>query len=57
MGELIDKTKGKIKKTAGEAIGNGKLKREGDLDIAKGKAKGVVEDAKQAIKQAVKPAP
>jgi uncharacterized protein YjbJ (UPF0337 family) len=54
MGELIDKAKGKIKKTAGALTGDKKLEREGKADEAKGKAKGALEDVKHAIKKAVK---
>ena len=61
MGEFIDKTKGKIKRVVGEAVGNKKLEREGKADELAGGAKAVVEDvkdaakeAKQAIKKAVK---
>jgi uncharacterized protein YjbJ (UPF0337 family) len=61
MGELIDKTKGKIKRVVGEAVGNKKLEREGKTDELAGAAKAVVADvkdagkeAKRAIKKAVK---
>ena len=54
MGELIDKVKGKIKKTVGKATGDKKLEREGKVDEAKGKVKGAVEDVKHAIKDTVK---
>jgi uncharacterized protein YjbJ (UPF0337 family) len=54
MGELIDKAKGKIKQAAGAATGDKKLEREGKLDEAKGNVKGAVEEAKHAIKEAVK---
>jgi uncharacterized protein YjbJ (UPF0337 family) len=54
MGELIDKAKGKIKQAAGTAVDDKKLVREGKVDEAKGKIKGGVESAKQAIKTAVK---
>jgi uncharacterized protein YjbJ (UPF0337 family) len=54
MGELIDKTKGKIKQAAGAATGNKKLEREGRADTAKGNAKGAFENAKQAVKGAAK---
>ncbi len=54
MGELIDKAKGKMKKIAGDATGNDRLKAEGTVDELKGKAKGAVEDAKHAIKDATK---
>ena len=54
MGEIIDKTKGKIKKAAGALTGDKKLEREGMVDEAKGKAKGALEDVKHALKKAVK---
>ena len=54
MGEIIDKVKGKIKQAAGAATGDKKLEDEGKLDEAKGKIKGVVEDVKHVIKEAVK---
>jgi len=54
MGELIDKAKGKIKQAAGTLTGDKKLEREGRVDEAKGKAKGVVEDVKHAVKKAVR---
>ncbi|HLK41507.1 MAG TPA: CsbD family protein [Polyangiaceae bacterium] len=54
MGELIDKVKGKIKQVAGAASGDKKLEREGKLDAAKGNVKGAVEEAKHAVKEAVK---
>jgi uncharacterized protein YjbJ (UPF0337 family) len=54
MGEIIDKTKGKIKQAVGGLTGNKELKQEGEADELKGKAKGVVKDAKDAIKDAVK---
>jgi uncharacterized protein YjbJ (UPF0337 family) len=54
MGELIDKAKGKIKQAAGAVSGDKKLEREGKLDEAKGNVKGAVEEAKHAVKEAVK---
>lgn len=61
MGELVDKTKGKIKQAVGDLTGDKKLKREGEKDEFHGKVKGVIEDvkdvakdAKKAIKDAVK---
>ncbi len=54
MGELIDKTKGKIKQAAGALTGDKKLQREGRVDTAKGNAKGAFEDVKQAVKGAAK---
>jgi uncharacterized protein YjbJ (UPF0337 family) len=54
MGEIIDKTKGKIKQVAGTLAGNDKLKADGEVDELKGKAKGAVEDIKHAVKGAAK---
>ena len=54
MGEIINKTKGKIKQAVGDLTGNKKLKREGQADELKGKAQGAIEDAKHAIKDAAK---
>jgi uncharacterized protein YjbJ (UPF0337 family) len=50
MGEIIDKTKGRIKQAAGDLTGNKKLKREGEMDELKGKAKGAIKDLKKAEK-------
>ena len=49
MGELIDKTKGKIKQAAGALTGDRKLEAEGKVDEVKGKAKGAVEEVKHAV--------
>jgi uncharacterized protein YjbJ (UPF0337 family) len=61
MGEIIDKTKGKIKQAMGSLTGDEKLKQEGENDELKGQLKGAVKDvkhaakdAKHAIKQAIK---
>ena len=54
MGEIIDKVKGKIEQVVGAAAGDKKLEQQGKLDEVKGNAKGVVEDVKHAIKEAVK---
>jgi uncharacterized protein YjbJ (UPF0337 family) len=61
MGEIIDKTKGKIKQAVGSLTGDEKLKQEGENDELKGEVKGAVKDvkhamkdAKHAIKQAIK---
>lgn len=51
MGEIIDKTKGKIKQVAGALAGNDKLKAEGEIDELKGAVKGAVEDIKHASKR------
>jgi uncharacterized protein YjbJ (UPF0337 family) len=49
MGEIIDKTKGRIKQVVGDLTGDEELKREGEDDEAKGKVEGVVKDVKHAI--------
>ena len=54
MGEIIDKTKGKIKQVAGIVAGDKKLQQDGKVDEAKGKVKGAVEEVKHAVKQAAK---
>jgi uncharacterized protein YjbJ (UPF0337 family) len=55
MGELIDKTKGKIKQAAGKASGNDKMHAEGVADEVKGKVKGAFEEVKQTVKDVAKP--
>ena len=52
MGEIIDKTKGKIKQAVGKLTGDDKLVREGKRDVIKGQIKGAVEDVKGAAKDA-----
>ena len=54
MGELMDKAKGKIKQAVADLTGDKKLKRQGERDEFKGKAKGVVEDVKAVVKETVK---
>jgi uncharacterized protein YjbJ (UPF0337 family) len=54
MGEIIDKTKGKIKQVAGTLAGNDRLKADGELDELKSNAKKAVEDIKHAVKGAAK---
>jgi len=56
MGEIIDKTKGKIKQAVGDLTGNKELKQKGENDELKGKLEGAVEDVKHAVKGAVKDA-
>jgi uncharacterized protein YjbJ (UPF0337 family) len=51
MGATIDKTKGKIKQTAGSLAGDKKLAQEGKVDSAKGKVKGAVDHVKHAVKK------
>lgn len=60
MGEIIDKAKGKAKQIGGILADDEQLKTEGELDEAKGKAKGVVnkvidaaENAANKVKQSV----
>ncbi len=50
MGEIIDKTKGRIKQAVGSLTGDPKLKEEGENDELKGELKGVVKDVKHAVK-------
>lgn len=52
MGEIIDKTKGKIKQAVGSLTGDEKLKREGENDELKGQLKGAVKDVEHAVKDA-----
>lgn len=51
MGEMIDKSKGRIKQAVGDLTGNKKLKREGERDELKGEIKGAVKDVKRAFKK------
>lgn len=54
MGEIIDKVKGKMKQVEGDLNGDSVRHAEGVADELKGKAKGVVEDIKHAVREAVK---
>jgi uncharacterized protein YjbJ (UPF0337 family) len=45
-----DKVKGKVKETAGKAVGNERLTAEGRADQAKGDAKQAVEKVKDVFK-------
>ncbi len=54
MGEIADKSKGRIKQAVGDLTGNAKLKREGERDELRGKLKGAVKDVKRAVKKAAK---
>ena len=51
MGEIADKTKGRIKQAAGDLSGNAGLRREGVADEMKGNIKGVAQGAKNAVKE------
>ena len=52
MGEIIDKTKGRIKQAVGALTGDKALQREGRRDERSGKIEGAVADAKSAVKEA-----
>jgi uncharacterized protein YjbJ (UPF0337 family) len=52
MGEIVDKTKGKVKQAVGDLTRNEGLKQEGENDEFKGKLEGAVKDAKGAVKDA-----
>jgi uncharacterized protein YjbJ (UPF0337 family) len=54
MGEYVDKAKGKVKRAVADLTGNKRLKREGELDELKGKAKGAVKEVKRAAKKVKK---
>ena len=51
---MIDKVKGKIKQAVGGLTGDKKLEHKGEVDSAKGKVEGAVEDVKHAAKSAAK---
>jgi uncharacterized protein YjbJ (UPF0337 family) len=57
MGEWIDKLKGRVKQGIGKVSGDRSLQAEGEVDEGKGKVKGVAEDVKRGIKDAVNPGP
>jgi len=48
-----DEAEGRIKEAAGDLTGDKDLKREGKVDRAEGKAKDVVDDAGDKVKDAV----
>ena len=50
------KAEGSIKETAGKATGNDRLKNEGRADKAEGHVRSAVGDAKDAAREASKPA-
>lgn len=49
----VEQAKGQIKETAGKAVGNDRLRAEGQLDKAGGKIQAGVGDAKEKVKDAV----
>ena len=54
MGELIKKSKGKIKQAVGGLTGDKELKRAGEKDEREGQVEGAVADVKHAVEGAVK---
>ena len=54
MGGKTDEVKGRIKEAAGTLIGNDKLRDEGKTDQLVGKTEQAVQNAADAVKQAVK---
>ena len=50
----VDTAKGRIKEAAGALTGDRKLKREGKIDQAAGKAKDVAERAVDTVKRSLK---
>lgn len=50
MAGETDKAKGRLKKAAGDLTGDKKLKREGHVDEAEGKAKDIVDKASDKLK-------
>jgi len=53
MSETTDQAKGRVKEAAGVLTGDDKLRREGKVDQAAGKAKGVAEKVKDAAENAI----
>jgi uncharacterized protein YjbJ (UPF0337 family) len=53
MGEMTDKAKGRVKEAAGVLTDDDKLRREGKIDQAAGKAKGAAEKMKDTAKDAI----
>ena len=51
MGEIIDKSKCRIKQALGDLTGNRKLRREGKRDELRGRVKGVVKDVSARSKK------
>jgi uncharacterized protein YjbJ (UPF0337 family) len=50
MGEIRNKTKGRIKQAVGALTGNRKLQQEGKRDELQGKVEGVIKKVKAAVK-------
>jgi uncharacterized protein YjbJ (UPF0337 family) len=53
MGENFDETKGKLKEAAGDLTDDDDLKREGQVDQAKGNVKEGIDDASDKAKDAL----
>ena len=53
MSGTTDQAKGRVKEATGVLTGDDKLRREGKVDQAAGKAKGVAERMKDAAKGAI----
>ena len=49
-----DKAKGAVKETVGKAVGNDRLRAEGEIDKAKGDLHNVAGDVKDAVKKATR---
>jgi uncharacterized protein YjbJ (UPF0337 family) len=54
MGEIVNKTKGRIKQAVGDLTGDRKLHREGKVDELEGKVEEVIDDVKEVAKGAKK---
>ena len=54
MAGQTDQIKGRVKKAAGELIGNQRLKDEGSVDEASGKVKNFTEKTANKIKRALR---
>ncbi len=50
---VFEEAKGKVKEAAGDLTGDKDLQREGKVDQAEGKAKDVVDDAGDTVKDAL----
>jgi uncharacterized protein YjbJ (UPF0337 family) len=55
MGELIDKTKGRVKEVVGKVTDNRDLEAEGKMDRIKGEVKETFEDVKHEGKDLIDP--
>jgi len=49
-----DKAKGAVKEAVGKAVGNDRLRAEGEIDKAKGELHNVAGDVKDAVKKATR---